>query len=128
MESKLFGQCPYVTAQTVVQGKWAILILHDLSKEPVRFNTLLRILPSMTHATLARQLKQLQEYGLIVRKEYPQIPPKVEYSLSELGQEFLPTLDAFHQFGMKYMEYLNNQNPSRPDPAQSESEMQTNLH
>lgn len=108
MARDLFGKCPYVTAQKVVQGKWTILIMHYLSGEPIRFNELLRMLPSMTHATLSKQLKQLEANGLIIRKEYPQVPPKVEYQLSELGKEFLPTLKQFRQFGLKYIEYMNN--------------------
>lgn len=75
MSKNLYGVYPYVTAQKVVQGKWTILILHYLSEKPVRFNALLKILPAMTHATLSKQLKQLEEYGLIIRTEYPQIPP-----------------------------------------------------
>lgn len=107
MARDLYGKCPYVTAQKAVQGKWSILILHYLSEGPVRFNTLLKMMPSMTHATLSKQLKQLEEYGLIVRKEYPQVPPKVEYTLSEIGREFIPTLRCFHDFGEKYIEYLD---------------------
>ena len=61
----------------------------------------------MTHATLSKQLKQLEEYGLIIRTEYPQIPPKVEYSLSDMGKEFLPTLKSFREFGAKYIDFMN---------------------
>lgn len=107
MSKNLYGVCPYVTAQKVVQGKWTILILHYLSEKPVRFNALLKILPAMTHATLSKQLKQLEEYGLIIRTEYPQIPPKVEYSLSPMGKEFIPTLNHIREFGLKYIDYLN---------------------
>lgn len=108
MSQDLYGKCPYVTAQKVVQGKWSILILYYLSEKPVRFNTLLKMLPSMTHATLSKQLKQLESYGLIKRKEYPQIPPKVEYMLSDIGKEFIPTLRSFHEFGKKYIDFLNS--------------------
>lgn len=82
MEKKqLFGRCPYVTAQKVLTGKWSMYILYLLSNGPVRFNELLRLMPEdMTHTTLSRQLKTLEKEGLIVRTEYQQIPPKVEYS------------------------------------------------
>ncbi len=109
MSRNLYGKCPYVTAQKVVQGKWTILIMHYLSEEPIRFNQLLKMLPAMTHATLSKQLKQLENYGLIIRTEYPQIPPKVEYELSEIGKELLPTLKQFREFGVKYIEYIKQQ-------------------
>ena len=82
MDKDLFGVCPFVTAQRLIQGKWAILILHHLSEGPLRFNELQRRMPKMTHATLSAQLKQLEAEGLVIRTEYPQIPPKVEYKLS----------------------------------------------
>lgn len=83
---------------------YALMLLRE---KPVRFNTLLKMLPSMTHATLSKQLKQLEEYGLIIRTEYPQIPPKVEYSLSDIGREFIPTLKKFREFGVKYIDHIN---------------------
>lgn len=107
MSQDLFGKCPYVTSQKILQGKWCILIMHYLEEEPMRFNQLLRMMPEMTHATLSKQLKQMEKDGLIIRKEYPQVPPKVEYSLSEIGLEFLPVLAAISQWGEKYIGYLN---------------------
>ncbi len=106
MKKDLYGACPFVTTQKILQGKWAILILHYLSDGPVRFNALQKMVPDMTHATLSKQLKQLEAYNLIIRKEYPQIPPKVEYDLSEVGKNFLPVLDSIKDFGNKYIDYL----------------------
>lgn len=107
MSDERFGKCPYFTAQSVLQGKWSILIMHYLSNGPVRFNQLLKMMPNMTHATLSKQLKKMESDGLIVRKEYPQVPPKVEYSLSEIGEKFLPVLDCLEEWGMEYIEYMN---------------------
>jgi DNA-binding HxlR family transcriptional regulator len=107
MDNKLFGKCPYVTAQKVLTGKWSMYILYLLKDEPVRFNELLRRLPEkMTHATLSRQLKMLEEEGLINRNEYSQIPPKVEYSLSDIGRKFNSVLDALEVWGKEYINYL----------------------
>ena len=106
MKKDLYGACPFVTTQKILQGKWAILILHYLSDGPVKFNALQKMVPNMTHATLSKQLKQLEAYNLIIRKEYPQIPPKVEYDLSEVGKNFLPVLDSIKDFGNKYIDYL----------------------
>lgn len=102
----LFGRCPFATAQKILQGKWSILIMHHVSDGPIRFNELRRRLPEMTHATLAKQLKQLEGYGVIIRTEYPQVPPKVEYSLSEVGEKFAPVLESFEAWGQVYIEYL----------------------
>lgn len=109
MAQDRFGVCPFATAQRLIQGKWAVLILHYLSDGAVRFNELQRKMPKMTHATLSVQLKQLEAAGLIVRTEYPQIPPKVEYSLSEIGIKFKPVLDSIEIWGKEYIEYMNRQ-------------------
>lgn len=83
-------------------------ILYLLSDGPVRFNELQRKMPDeMTHTTLSRQLKSLEEDGLIIRTEYKQIPPKVEYSLSEIGEKFKKVLVVLEQWGNDYIEYLN---------------------
>ena len=111
MEKKqLFGRCPYVTAQKVLTGKWSMYILYLLSNGPVRFNELLRLMPEdMTHTTLSRQLKTLEKEGLIVRTEYQQIPPKVEYSLSKIGEKFKDVLSVLEVSGNEYIKYLNEQ-------------------
>ena len=102
---ELFGICPYVTAQKVLTGKWSIYIMYLLSDGPVRFNELQRRMPEeMTHTTLSRQLKVLEREGLIVRKEYQQIPPKVEYSLSERGKSLMEVLDQLCVWGEKNRE------------------------
>lgn len=110
MEKKeLFGRCPYVTAQKVLTGKWSMYIMYLLSQGPVRFNELLRKMPEeMTHTTLSRQLKTLEEEGLIVRTEYQQIPPKVEYSLSDIGEKFKDVLSVLQVWGNEYIQYLKS--------------------
>ena len=106
----LFGKCPYVTAQKLLPGKWSLYIMHLLSDGPVRFNELKRRMPEeMTHTTLSRQLKTLEKEGLILRKEYAQIPPKVEYSLSEIGMKFKKVLEALGEWGEEYIEYMKGE-------------------
>jgi DNA-binding HxlR family transcriptional regulator len=102
----LFGRCPYVTTQKIFSGKWSILIIFYLSEGTLRFSELQRRLPEITQATLTKQLRYLEEQDMICRHVYPEVPPKVEYSLSEIGREFLPVLSEFHRFGDKYIEYL----------------------
>jgi DNA-binding HxlR family transcriptional regulator len=101
-----FGSCPYVTSQKLLQGKWAILIMHALSRGPKRFGELQREL-DITQATLSSQLKNLESEGLINRTLYPEVPPRVEYSLTEIGREFQPVLDSIEVWGRKYIEYLH---------------------
>ena len=110
MEKKeLFGRCPYVTAQKVLTGKWSMYILYLLSNGAVRFNELQRQMPEeMTHTTLSRQLKKLEEEGLIIRTEYQQIPPKVEYSMREIGEKFKNVLSELEVWGNEYISYLKN--------------------
>lgn len=105
----LFGKCPFVTSQKVLTGKWSLYILYLLAEhETIRFNEMLRMMPEdMTHTTLSRQLKTLEEEGLIVRKVYSQVPPKVEYSLSEIGEKFKPVSEAIGQWGLEYIRFIN---------------------
>ena len=98
-----FGKCPYATAQTLISGKWAVLILLYLEEGPIRFNELLRRMPKMTHATLSVQLKTLEEFGLIRRVQYEAIPPHVEYSLTKIGKKFHPVVAAMETWGNEYI-------------------------
>lgn len=107
-DEELFGECPYYTSQKVLSGKWTLYILFLLKEnDTIRFNELQRMMPdNMTATTLSRQLKQLEEAGLILRKEYSQIPPKVEYSLSAIGREFGIVINSLGEWGSKYTAYL----------------------
>lgn len=103
-----FGKCPYATAQKLISGKWATLILHYLEDGPRRFNELQRLMPKMTHATLSVQLKILIEYGLVERKQYESVPPKVEYSLTEIGKKFHPVIESLQNWGQEYIQFIKN--------------------
>ena len=104
--NNLFGKCPYFTAQKVISGKWSILIMHNLNNETLRYGELQRKLGDITQATLTKQLRSLEDYGLISRYVYSEIPPKVEYSLTDLGKAFNPVLDELRLWGDKYIEVL----------------------
>ncbi|MCI1952894.1 MAG: helix-turn-helix transcriptional regulator [Clostridiales bacterium] len=106
MEKDLFGICPYVTSQKLLTGKWTLLIMYYLSLKTMRFNELQRNLPNLTQATLSKQLRMMEKNGLLIRTSYNQIPPKVEYSLSSLGQHFKPVLDAIEVWGNEYIDFL----------------------
>ncbi|MGE5628177.1 MAG: winged helix-turn-helix transcriptional regulator [Solirubrobacterales bacterium] len=106
-EYMLYGKCPYVTAQKLLSGKWTILIIYYLSHGVLRFGELQRKMEGITQATLTKQLRTLEEHGLISRKVYPEVPPKVEYSLTNIGIEFIPVLDQFKVWGEKCIAALN---------------------
>jgi len=87
-------------ALSLVSGKFKMPILYTLSVYPtVRFNELQRYIHDISYKTLSRNLKELEGAGLINRKEYPQIPPKVEYSLTQAGQSIIIILDEFSAWG-----------------------------
>ena len=98
-------ETPFGYTLSLISGKWKMSILYLLSREDsIRFNELSRRLGAITCKTLSAQLKELEANGLILRKEYPQIPPKVEYSLSEDGKTLIPILDAMCQWGYEHKE------------------------
>lgn len=100
-----FGKCPFVTAQQLLKGKWAILIMHELNEGPKRFGELRKSI-DITQATLSSQLKKMEEEGLILRTIYPEVPPKVEYTLTDIGKEFHIVLDSIEKWGNSYIAYL----------------------
>jgi DNA-binding HxlR family transcriptional regulator len=95
-------QCPIDIALNMLSGKWKMAILWQLTKGTVRFNELQRRLLNVTQKTLTQQLRDLERDGLITRQIYPEVPPKVEYRLSELGMTIIPVLHSLCQWGKEY--------------------------
>ena len=79
-----------------------MVILYILSEGTLRFGEIKRKLPNVTDANLTKDLRLLESYGVIHRKVYPVVPPKVEYSLTEMGNDFLPILDSINKWAEKY--------------------------
>ena len=103
IENANFEDTGFSYTLSLISGKHKMVILYCLMEfEVVRFNELKRYLKNISDKTLSSNLKELEASQLIVRKEYPQIPPKVEYSLSELGETMRPILDAMEQWGNNY--------------------------
>lgn len=94
--------CPIAEVQKVIRGKWTMVIVYFLSQGTLRFGELSRKLPQVTQANLTKELRMLEDYGLIHREVYREVPPKVEYSLTNIGREFLPVLEAFEVWAIKY--------------------------
>ncbi len=95
---------PIDATLAVIGGKWKPLIIYELNDETLRFSQLLdRLQPRITQRMLTKQLRQLEADGLITRKVYTQVPPKVEYSLTKLGKSLLPILDQLCAWGSEHM-------------------------
>ncbi len=101
------NKCPMSTAMKVLNGKWKMLILWYLSRRTTRFNELQRKLPNITQKTLTLQLRELEKDGIISRNVYPEVPPRVEYSLTELGETIKPILKAMCRWGKNYGNLVN---------------------
>lgn len=97
--------CPVAGVQKIVQGKWTMVIIYYLSKETLRFGELSRKMPQVTQANLTKELRMLEEYGLIHREVYREVPPKVEYSLTAIGMKFLPVIEALEVWAIEYEQF-----------------------
>ena len=94
--------CPVATTVALIGSKWKLLILRNLRQRPWRFNELKKDLDGISQKVLTDSLRALEEDEIVVRTIYPEVPPRVEYSLSELGQSMYPILDAMEQWGRDY--------------------------
>lgn len=94
--------CAVAKVQPIIRGKWTTVIVYFLSKGTLRFSELHRRIPMVTDANLTKELRSLESYGLVHREVYPVVPPKVEYSLTELGRSFLPVVEAVGEFAEVY--------------------------
>jgi len=106
-------RCPVEACLEVIGGKWKAVILFHLLSGTKRFNELRRLLPKVTQRMLTRQLRELEQDGLVEREIYPQVPPKVEYSLSEFGETVEPILRILQQWGVEYLDRINATRPVR---------------
>ena len=94
--------CPVATAVALIGGKWKLLILRTLKSRPWRFNELQRDLDGISQKVLTDSLRSMEEDGLITRTVYPEVPPRVEYALSDLGKSLKPILDSMVAWGNSY--------------------------
>ncbi len=104
-----YGICPFATKQRVLTGKWALVIIYQLSTGTKRFNELQRNIPGITQSILTRHLRQLEKDKLVHRTVYPEVPPRVEYRLTELGRSFQGVLDEVEKWGLTYIEFLHQE-------------------
>ena len=100
------GLCPVEAALNRIGGKWKGLIVLRLLVRTRRFNELLRSLPGCTQRMLTNQLRELEADGIVHRKVYAEVPPRVEYSLTETGRDLLPTIRAMCEWGQKHVQRI----------------------
>jgi DNA-binding HxlR family transcriptional regulator len=106
MNIKDLPKCPIETAVKMLGCKWRILIIRELLTGTKRFGELKKGVSGITQKVLTAKLREMEEIGLIERKIYPQIPPKVEYTLTDIGYSLKPILDSLKEWGKDYKRYL----------------------
>lgn len=101
-EIKELPACPVETTLSLIGDKWKVLILRDLITSTKRFGELKKSIGTVSQKVLTAQLRNMEENGLVHREVYAEVPPRVEYSLTELGQSLKPILDALQNWGEEY--------------------------
>ena len=95
-------ECPVATSVALIGSKWKLLIIRNLLQRPWRFNELRKDLDGISQKVLTDSLRSIEEDGLITRTVYPEVPPRVEYALSDLGKSLKPILDSMVAWGNSY--------------------------
>ena len=104
IEKKDLSRCTVRKSLEILGGKWKLLMIYYLkSQQPLRYGELKRLMPDISEKMLIQELKSLVKNGVLKRKSYPEIPPRVEYSLTEKGKEVLPIIDLLNSFGDDYI-------------------------
>lgn len=100
--AKKLPACPVETTLTLISDKWKVLILRDLMNGTMRFGELRKSIGQISQKVLTAQLRQMEGSGLLTRTVYPEVPPRVEYTLTDLGRSLKPILDAMWVWGEEY--------------------------
>lgn len=101
------AECPVATTVQLIGSKWKLLIMRNLMDRPWRFNELKKSLEGISQKVLTDSLRSMEDDGIITRTVYAEVPPRVEYALSDVGESMRPILDAMKEWGMKYKESLD---------------------
>ena len=94
--------CPVATTVQLIGSKWKLLIMRNLLARPWRFNELKKDLEGISQKVLTDSLRSMEEDGIITRTVYPEVPPRVEYALSDLGESMRPIIDVMQRWGLEY--------------------------
>lgn len=98
--------CPVATTVRLIGSKWKLLIIRNLLQRPWRFNELKKNLEGISQKVLTDSLRSMEADGIVTRTVYPEVPPWVEYALSELGESMRPVMDAMEKWGINYKNQL----------------------
>ncbi|MCM1194165.1 MAG: helix-turn-helix transcriptional regulator [Acetatifactor muris] len=101
-KAELLPECPVAITVSLIGNKWKLLIIRNLLTRPWRFNELQRDLDGISQKVLTDNLRSMEQDGIITRTVYPEVPPRVEYALSELGESMRPILDSMQKWGENY--------------------------
>lgn len=104
ISKKEMPECPVAATVQLIGSKWKLLIMRNLLARPWRFNELRKSLEGVSQKVLTDSLRSMEEDGIVIRTVYPEVPPRVEYSLSELGESMRPILDAMVVWGTNYQQ------------------------
>jgi DNA-binding HxlR family transcriptional regulator len=96
--------CPVSACAEILAGKWTILLIRDLAEGRSRFCELERSLEGISPRTLSLRLRALEEQGIVERRTFPEVPPRVEYSLTEKGEGLVPVIEGMRSYGREYLE------------------------
>jgi DNA-binding HxlR family transcriptional regulator len=105
-KAELLPECPVATTVSLIGSKWKLLIMRNLLVRPWRFNELKSSLDGISQKVLTDSLRSMEADGIVVRTVYPEVPPRVEYSLSELGESLRPIIEAMRVWGTEYKNSL----------------------
>jgi DNA-binding HxlR family transcriptional regulator len=109
--------CAATTTLQVIGGRWKIILIASMIDQPQRFSELQRAVPHATRKMLTEQLRELEADGIVHREVYPQMPPKVEYSLTPLGQTLRPVIEAIVLWGRQHDKEVGSHNRTAPESA-----------
>lgn len=102
-KTKLLPECPVAMTVQLIGNKWKLLIIRNLLQRPWRFNELQKSIDGISQKVLTENLRAMEKDGLIVRTVYDELPPRVEYSLSELGESMKPIIQSLESWGKDYL-------------------------
>ena len=109
--------CPVGCCAEIISGKWTLLVIRDLAESNRRFCELERSLAGISPRTLSLRLRALEEEGIVERRTYPEVPPRVEYELTEKGRALLPLIDDMRRYGREWLGACGGQTAEQPEVA-----------
>lgn len=109
-EKTITQGCPITSTMLAIGGRWKLIILWHLRTDVLRYNEIKKAIPNVSEKMLIQQLKDLIQSGWVTKKDYQEIPPRTEYSLTDLGKSFIPILESIYDWGIEHE--IMNTNPA----------------